>query len=305
VRRYGRYRVETSREDKVLFPDAGLTKGDLIDYHEAVADALLPHLRDRALVLQRFPDGIGAEGFYQKQVPPSHPAWLATTRVSKADGGHQDLALVGNRAGLAWLADQACITLHAWPARRDRPHHPDQLVFDLDPPGDDFAAARRAAHRVGDLLAELELPAFAKLTGSKGVHVVVPLDRSADFDAVRAFARDAASLLVGRHPEALTVEQRKRKRGGRLYLDVGRNAYAQTVVAPYSVRARPGAPVAAPIEWSELDDRDLDARRWTVRNVLQRLGQRDDPWRGLGRHARSLAKARRRLDALREETPSP
>jgi len=296
-RRYGPYTIDTSHEDKILFPDLGLTKGELVDYYDAVAEAMLPHLRGRALALQRFPDGIDADGFYQKQVGAHFPEWIETTRVAKADGGHQDLVVCANRATLVYLADQATITLHPWLSRCDRPDHPDRLIFDLDPADDDFAAVRAAAGHVRALLAELGLPCFAMLTGSRGLHVVVPLDRSEPFDAVRGFARDVAGRLAARHPCTLTTEQRKARRGGRLYLDVGRNAWAQTAVAAYSVRARAGAPVAAPIDWGELGERGLDARRWTVRNVLRRLGQRDDPWKGLARRGRSLAAARRRLGA--------
>lgn len=298
------HEIELSNPDKVLFPDAGITKGDLVDYYESVADAMLPHLRRRALVLQRFPDGIVGEGFYQKQAGDYFPSWIQTTRVSKADGSQQDLVVCDKRATLAYLANQACITLHAWLCRKDRPDHPDQLVVDLDPPGEDFAAVRSAARWLRALLEqELELPTFVKVTGSRGLHVAVPLDRSEGFDAVRGFARDVSSLLAARHPDALTTEQRKSKRRGRLYLDVGRNAYAQTAVAPYAVRAKPGAPVAAPIDWDELDTDGLHARTFTVRNVLRRLGQRDDPWKGISRRARSLKRARRRLAALAEDEP--
>lgn len=297
TRRYGRYVVETSRDEKRLFSDPELTKRDLADYYEAIAGAMLPHLRDRAVVMQRFPDGIGSEGFYQKQVGGHFPKWIATTRVSTREGS-QELVVCRNRATLVYLADQAVTTLHAWLSRIDRPDHPDQLVFDLDPPDDDFSRVRRAAFQLRDLLDELELPGFLKLTGSSGLHVVVPLDRSEPFDPVRAFARDAAALLAARHPDALTTEQRKNKRRGRLYLDVGRNAYGQTAVAAYAVRPLRGAPVAAPITWEELGRRGLHARSHTVRNVLRRLAQREDPWKGMARRARSLEPARRRLSAL-------
>jgi bifunctional non-homologous end joining protein LigD len=297
TRRYGRLTVETSREEKVFFPDTGLTKGDLVDYYEAVAGAMLPHLRGRPLVVERFPDGLRGEGFYQKQVPDHFPDWIHTTRVRTA-AGHQELVVCDNLATLVYLADQACLTFHPWLSRADRPDRPDQLVVDLDPPGDDFETARRAAFRLRDLLDELELPAWPKLTGSKGIHVVVPLDRSEDFDAVRGFAREAMAVLAARHPDSLTMEQRKNKREGRLFLDVGRNAWAQTAVAPYAVRPLPGAPVATPVDWEELGARDLDSRSYTVRNVLRRLGQRDDPWAGMRRHARSLRTARGRLERM-------
>jgi bifunctional non-homologous end joining protein LigD len=300
-RRHGRCVVETSNEDKVLFPRDGITKGALIDYYERVADRILPHLRARPLVVQRFPDGIGAPGFYQKQVSGHLPDWITTARVRlRGAGGTQELAVCDRKATLAWLANQACITLHPWLSRADRPNRPDLLVVDLDPPGDAFEPARHAALWVRALFDDLGLPSFPKLTGSRGVHVVVPLDRRADFDAVRAFARDAMALLAARHPDAVTLMQRKAKRRGRLYLDVGRNAWAQTAVAPYAVRALPGAPVAVPLAWEELERKGIGARDYSVRNVFRRLAQHEDPWAGMRRHASSLDAARRRLDRLRD-----
>jgi bifunctional non-homologous end joining protein LigD len=302
VRRYGRRSVETSNEDKVLFPEAELTKGGLIDYYERMAEHILPHLEDRALVVQRFPDGIHADGFYQKQVGDYFPDWITTVEVEVgSEGGTQELVVCDRKATLGYLANQACIALHPWLSRRDRLDHPDVLVIDLDPPKDDFEAARRAALRVRDLFEEeLELPCYAKLTGSKGVHVAVPLDRSEDFDAVRAFARAAMELLARRHPDELTTEQRKSKRRGRLYLDAGRNAYAQTAVAPWSLRPLPEAPVAAPVAWRQLERGELGPRDYTAANVFRRIANRDDPWADLRRRRRSLGSARARLERLRE-----
>jgi bifunctional non-homologous end joining protein LigD len=264
-----------------------------------VAPHLLPWLRERPLVLQRFPDGIRAQGFYQKQVAEHFPDWIPTVRVEKSGGETQDLVVCDARATLAYLANLGCVTLHPWLSRADRLHHPDQLIVDLDPPGGDFGPVRSAARACRELLDELGLPAYLKTTGSKGVHLVVPLDRSDDFDAVREFARDAMEVLAARQPGALTTEVRKIKRAGRIYLDVARNAYAQTAVAPYAVRPLPGAPVATPIAWSELGR--VEARSFTVRNVLRRLGQREDPWKGMARRARGLGAARRRLARLRGE----
>lgn len=301
TRRYGRRTIDTSNEDKVLFPEAGLTKGALIDYYERIADEILPHLRERPLVLQRFPDGIGEDGFYQKQVGDYFPDWITTVRVDvSSSNGHQELVVCDAKATLGYLANQACITLHAWLSRTDRIDHPDMLVVDLDPPGvKDFEAARAAALRVRALLEdELEVACFAKLTGSKGVHVVAPLDGSADFDTVRGFASDAMSLLAARHPDALTTEQRKNKRQGRVYLDVGRNAYGQTAVAPWSVRPLPEAPVAATVPWSDLEQSGIGPRDFTVQNVFRKIANRADPWSGWRRRARSIAPARERLDRL-------
>ena len=304
TRRFGRYTVETSNEEKLLFPGDGITKGDVLDYYDGAAEGLLRSLERRPLAVERYPDGIEREGFHQKQVAASAPAWIDRVRVSKRDGGFQELPVCGNRATLAYLGNQACLELHPWLSRRDRPERPDQLVFDLDPPDAGFAPVRVAARRVRRLLEELGLPVFAKLSGSRGLHVVVPLDRSEAFDDVRAFARDAASLLARRHADELTTEQRIAKRRGRLYLDVGRNAWAQTAVAAWSLRARPGAPVAMPIRWDELRDARLDARAFDRGRALRRLASDGDPWRGMMRRACSLSRARELLSRLREQAPA-
>ncbi len=297
---FGPYTVETSHEDKVLFPEAGITKGDLVTYYRELAPVMVPYLEERPLTLHRFPDGIGEGGFYQKEAGGYFPDWIERETVKK-EGGTVHHVICNNAATLVYLADQAAITPHPWLSRRDRIRHPDLLVFDLDPPGEGFALVRRAARDLRTLLEELGLAVFVKSTGSKGLHVVAPLDRSEDFDTVRALARDAARVLAARHPDRLTVEVRKEKRKGRLFLDTGRNAYAQTAVAPYAVRALPGAPVAAPLDWEELGDSGLDARTYTLGNLRRRLGQRDDPWKGMMRHARGLGGPRRKLDALLEE----
>lgn len=300
IQRFGPYAFKISNRDKVLFPDSGVTKGDLIDYYRRIGETMLPHLRGRPLTLHRFPDGIGEEGFYQKEISDYFPDWIDRVTVPK-EGGKVTHVLCENVATLAYLANQACITPHIWLSRQDRPRHPDRLVFDLDPPADDFEPVRTSARILARLLDELGLPVFLQTTGSRGIHVVVPLDRSEPFGPVRSFARDLANLLARRHPDRLTVEARKAKRGERVYLDVLRNGYAQTMVAPYSVRARPGAPVATPIEPEELENPDLGSRTYTVQNVFRRLGQKQDPWRGIGRRGRSLTRARERLGRLLAE----
>lgn len=300
-RHFGAITVETSNEDKLLFPADGITKGDLMDYYEAISDRLLPFLRDRPLVMQRFPDGVGAAGFYQKQVAEHFPEWISTVRVARSQGGPQELVVCDKKATLVYLANLACIALHPWLSRTDRLDRPDQLVIDLDPPPDaDFTVVREAARACRALFDELDLPTFVKTTGSHGLHVVVPLDRSTDFESVREFAHDAMALLADRLPDRLTTEVRKAKRAGRVFLDVARNAYAQTAVAPYSVRPRPGAPVATPVAWRELSS--VQAQSYRVANLFRRLAQRDDPWAGWRRRARSLDAAHRRLAKLRAGT---
>ncbi|HVS15100.1 MAG TPA: non-homologous end-joining DNA ligase [Thermoanaerobaculia bacterium] len=302
VERFGPYRVELTHPDKVLFPDAGLTKRGLVDYYRAVADRILPHLSARPLTQQRFPDGVGAEGFYQKEIPDSFPDWVARCRLElrepKAGETHQTQVVCENLATLALLAQHGCVTPHVWTSRCDRLDRPDQVVFDLDPSGDDFDEVRFAARTLHEALDELGLVAYAKTTGSRGVHVHVPLRREHSFDRVRAFARALAERLAGRHPERLTVEQRKAKRAGRLYLDVARNAWGQTVVPPYAVRARGDAPVALPIPWQSLDDGSVGPRSYRVDNVAATLAGRADPWSGFARRARSLARPEGRLAKL-------
>lgn len=300
--RVGRHTVEVTNAGRVLFPESGITKGDLVDYYRRIADRMLPHLEGRPLTLNRYPEGIGRPGFVQQHAADHYPAWVARATVEK-EGGTITHVVADNAATLVYLANQGVVTLHAWLSRVDRPRHPDRLIFDLDPPGDDFEPVRQAARAARALLDELDLPAFLMTTGSSGLHVVVPLDRSADFEAVRDFAREAAGVLADRHPDLLTTEQRKAKRGDRVFLDVMRNTYAHTAVAPYAVRARPGAPVATPLDWDELKDPKLHAGRYTIKNVFRRLAQKEDPWTGLGRRACALAAARRRLDDLRTEAP--
>jgi bifunctional non-homologous end joining protein LigD len=282
----------------LFFPDDGFTKGDLIDYYDRIGDRMLPHLKDRPLMMHRFPDGIAGKDFYHKETPDYFPDWIETVSVKK-EGGRVNHVVCANRATLVYLADQACITPHVWLSRRDRLNHPDRLVFDLDPPGEDFAPVRQAAFYIRDLLDELDLESFLMTTGSRGLHVVVPLNRQDNFDTVRGFAQQLAETLAERHPDELTVEPRKNKRGGRLYLDTARNSYAQTAVAPYSVRAKNGAPVATPLKWHELKNRKLTARTYTINNIFRRLGSEDDdPWQGLNRRGKSLDKAGRKLGEM-------
>ncbi|MDT0396563.1 MULTISPECIES: non-homologous end-joining DNA ligase [Streptomyces] len=299
--RAGRRTLRIHRPGKVLFPGGGgakeYTKGDLVEYHRAVAPYLLPHLRGRPLMLDRRPDGIDGPAFMQKNTPEGYPDWITRTEVAK-EGGTVTHTVCDDTATLLHLVDQASITLHRWLSRTDRIDRPDRLVFDLDPSVDDFETVREAARLLGDLLDELKLPSALMTTGSRGLHVIVPLNAAEGFDDVRAFAREVADTLAAAHPDRFTTAARKKDRGDRLYLDIQRNAYAQTAVAPYTVRALPGAPVAVPISRDELDDPELHARRWTVADAVEQAHA--DPWSHLPRRGRALAPARRRLAALRD-----
>jgi bifunctional non-homologous end joining protein LigD len=246
--------------------------------------------------MQRFPDGIGGEVFFQKQIPDYFPDWIDRVTLAK-EGGRITHALCNDAATMVYLANQVCVP-HLALARADRPRNPDRFILDLDPSDGDFhkvQAAARLAHR---LLVELDLVSFVQTTGSRGLHIVLPLDRRADFSIVKEFAVLLCDELAARAPAALTTEKRKAKRGSRVFLDYLRNDYAQTAVAPYAVRPKPGAPVATPLDWSEVGSVGLTAQKFTMSNLFRRLARKDDPWAGIGRHRQGLARASRRLDAM-------
>ncbi|WP_025737599.1 non-homologous end-joining DNA ligase [Mycobacterium genavense] len=293
-----RIEVEITHPDRVLFPQSGITKRELADYYGEVADTMLPHLKGRALTVQRFPRGISEKGFLQQDFADTLPSWMSGVEVTK-EGGTLVHPLAERPEDLRWLANQNCITLHVWQSRKDRLHNPDRLVFDLDPSDTDFAVVRATAHALAGVLNDLGLARYVQTTGSRGLHVVVPVRPEVDFDTTRQFARDVAELVVADDDAHRTVAARKDKRGGRVYLDVMRNAYAQKAVAPYSVRAREGAPVATPLEWGELDARGLRADRFTIRGIPKRVAGQRDPWADMYRHARSLTGPRAQLAKLR------
>ncbi len=285
----GGRRLTVKNLDKALFPASGgrpqVTKGEVIDYYRRIAETMLPHLKGRPVSLQRCPDGID-DCFFQKDVPDYFPDWIARADLPAEDKTVRYLR-IEEAATLAYIANQAAISLHLGLAPVDRPNHPDRLIFDLDPPDEDFSKVRWAAGVLREAFARLDMPSFVMTTGSRGLHVVVPLDRSADFDSVRGFCRNLAERLADRHPERLTVEQRKDKRGKRIFLDTLRNAFGQTAIAPYSLRTRPGAPIATPIGWDEVGG-ELRPDGWDPHNLFRRLAQKADPWAGMMRHAVKL-----------------
>ena len=289
--------VKLSHPDKVLFPDVGVTKAELADYYRRVVPLMLPHLRGRPISMQRFPAGIGKRGFFHKDIPDYFPAWFERAEMKKS-GGTVTHPIVTSADSLVYLANQNTITPHIWLSRSDKPRRPDRLVIDLDPSRDDFAKVRRAARDIGGLLEELGLPRFAMVTGSRGVHIWVPIRRDRDQKDARAFAEGVASVAEERWPERLTTAFRKDKRDEKILVDVARNGYAQTVVPPYGVRARQSASIAMPIEWSELSDSKLTPDRWTVKNAFRRLDRKRDPWADIQRSAVSLSRAEKLLAKL-------
>jgi bifunctional non-homologous end joining protein LigD len=245
-------------------------------------------------MLQRCPSGIDEECFYQKNVAPYFPSYVKRVSVTKADG-RVTHAVANNAETLTYLADLGCITPHMWLSRTPKLNYPDVMIFDLDPSSDDFRVVREMALGLRDLLRELGLESFPMTTGSRGLHVSVPLDGTDDFEAVRDFARDVAHGLADAYPDIVTTAQLKKARRGRLFVDVMRNAYAQTVVSPYALRAKTGAPVATPLDWSEVDRR-LHSQRFTIRNIFQRLKANGDAWVSIWSDRQSLKRSREILD---------
>jgi len=284
--------------DKLLFPDAGITKGDLAAYYEEVATVMLPHLRGRPVTMERYPAGIGAQGFWQKDVSKGFPPWLTRVNVRKKGGGIVHYPVANDRRALQWMSNQNTITHHVWTSRSPKLDYPDVCVFDLDPSTEDPDAVRTAAIALRGLLAELGLTSWIKTSGSKGFHIIVPVDGRTPANQVVGFAEAAARVFVHRAPDMLTLEFSKADRGGRIYVDTGRNTQGATFAAVYTVRARPGAPVSAPCTWEEVAAARVHPRSFTVTNMRARLKDVGDLWAGIRRQGRSLARPRAKLRRL-------
>lgn len=277
--------------EKVLFPDEGITKGEMASYYEAIAPLMIPHIIGRPVTMERYPSGIGAKGFMHKNVSKGFPEWLERVEAPKKDGTVH-YPVVRDTRSLLWIANQNCITPHVWTSRAPNLYHPDVCVFDLDPMKDDEPEVLRStALRVRQLLADIELNSWVKTSGSKGFHIVVPLDAKARFGEVSRFAHAVAKVLIARHPDTLTQEFAKKDRGDRILLDVGRNGYSATFAAPYAVRPKPGAPVSAPCSWEEIQQGRVGPRTFTLRTMAERVAKVGDVWSDMPERGASLGRA--------------
>jgi bifunctional non-homologous end joining protein LigD len=284
-----------SHPQKVLFPEDGITKGELAEYYERLAPLLLPHIAGRPVTMERFPSGIGEPGFLQKDVSRGFPSWLERVEVPKRGRGMVHYPLGHDTRSLLWVVNQNCITPHVWTSRAPHLWHPDLCVFDFDPAEDDPEALRRGVLGLRQLLRELDLEGWIKTSGSKGFHVAIPLDRKSGFDEVLELAHGIGGLLVERDPEHLTLEFSKTERGGRIFVDVGRNTPSATFAAAYAVRARAGAPVSAPCTWEEVAQGSVHPRSLMLRSMAQRIEAVGDVWADLHRHGYSVAAALKRV----------
>jgi bifunctional non-homologous end joining protein LigD len=284
--------------DKVLFPTDGITKGELASYYQSIAPLMLPHISGRPLTMERYPSGIGEKGFWQKDVSKGFPEWLERIEVPKKNGVVHH-PLVNDERSLLWAVNQNTITPHVWVSRVPRLRHPDVCVFDLDPSRDDEPDELLAAVLgVRDLLANLGLRTWVKTSGSKGFHILVPLDGKTTTGTVARFAHAVGALLIERDPEHLTQEFSKADRAGRILVDTGRNGYSATFAAPYAVRAKAGAPVSAPCTWEDIERGKVAPRSFTLRSLVARGANAQDPWSDMLTSGQELGPAVEKLKQL-------
>lgn len=292
----GGQRVAISNRDKVLFPESGITKGEYVGYYERIAPFMLAHIRDRPLSMERFPEGIGGEMFYQKEVPAYFPDFVERINVKSDDGPSKLYATAVNGATIVYLANMVTIP-HIWMSCTADLRQPDRIVWDLDPMNVSFEKVKVGAKLLRYLLGELGIDGYPMLTGSRGIHVVAFLRPEYDVEAIFHFTKSVAQLITRKLPQVFTTAYTKSKRGKKIYVDYHRNVYAQTAVAPYSVRAIEGAPIAFPITWDDLDDDALEARSFTIRNVFERIDTAGVSWIDI-EHIEDFESARERVDDL-------
>lgn len=293
-------KLELTNLDKILFPASGMTKLDLINYYQSIAPIILPWLHNRALSLFRFPDGITGQKFFQKNTPDYFPSWIKRFKVTLKSIDKFDLySVCNNLETLIYLANYVCVP-HVWLSKIDKLNLPDRLIFDLDPgKKDGFEQVRILALELHLFLTKLGLKPFAMLTGSTGVHVIVPIKRTKSFDDVRLFAKQVAQLFVKKAPDLYTQEMNIAKRQERVFIDVLRNGFGATVVAPYAVRDHEGAPVATPISWDEMHEKSLNSQRYNMTNILKKIADEPDPWHNFEKAAVSLTEPIKKLAKIK------
>lgn len=292
--------IEISHPDKCLFPQAGLSKQDVAHYYQRIAGSMLPWARDRPLTFKIYPDGIDQDGFFNKNAPDHFPDFIRRIEVplKSKDRASTLMAAADAPSDLVYFAGQNVIEVHAALATADSLNRPDQLIFDLDPSDGDFDKVRTVARQCLEIIGRLGLNVFLKLTGSRGLHLHIPLRPKAEFSELKPLAQRIAECVVEACPDVATLEKRKDDRKDKVFVDYLRNDTGQTAIVPYSLRAHPGAPVAVPIRRDELDKASLEPDGYSPQNVFQRLGQIKDPWEHYSRHRISYDRLRKAVDPL-------
>src|SRR3954462_2810221 len=296
--------VKLSSPDRVLYPEDGVTKGDLFDYYEKVGSTVVRHLENRPLTMTRYPHGIYGEAFFPQQAPKPLPSWIPTrqfrTWPREGESRLVVFALVNSPEAVLFMVQHNCIDMNAWSSRIDKPDRPDFVLFDLDPPDDGFELAIEVAHLIRELLDEVGLPGYVKTSGADGIHVVAPIVRRASFEQTYNFAEQASRLLEQRHPGKVTTEWLKKKRQGGLVAH-RQNGHGKTIASVYSVRPKPGAPVSTPLRWDELTP-GVRPRDFTMEVALERIEQHGDLFAPVLAEARPLAAAAKKLERLGSES---
>lgn len=284
--------IPLTNTDKILFPKSKITKQEVIDYYLWVSKWMLPLIKNRPISMHRFPSGIDKEGFFQKNISDYFPKWVGSHKIKTREKGKIEMVVCNDKPTLIYLANQACITPHIWLSTIDKIDYPDRMIFDLDPPGKDFKEVMEGAKIIHELLDHLGLSSYPMTTGSKGLHIVIPIKKEVDFTEVRMIAKDIASLLCEKMPKMFTTEQRKNKRKGRIFIDYLRNAYGQTGVAPFAIRAIEGAPIAMPLSWQELKG-SLHSQSYNIKNIKKKA---TSPWKGM--RGSSIKSAQKKLEKI-------
>lgn len=293
----GSYIIDITNKEKIYFPKDNITKDDLIDYYVKISTYMLKHIKDRPIMMQRFPEGILGQSFYQKNSADYFPSWIKTIKIPKSDG-YTNFVLCQNTATLIYLANLGTITFHTWLSRFNALDNPDKLIFDLDPSTTDFSKVIKLALLLKELLEQTGLTPYVMTTGSHGLHVVVPIIPKVDFKYSKMFADNCANILLKQHPELVTLQLRKDKRENKIFIDTLRNQFGATAVAPYSVRPYPKAPIATPLEWHELQDPKLKSQTYNIVNIFDRLEKLEDPWKDIFKKKKSLTAAWAKLEKI-------
>src|SRR3990167_338078 len=286
IKKIDNHTIELSNLNKVIFPKSAITKDDVISYYDKIAQYFLPHVKNHLIVMRRFPDGITTDGFYQKQIPSYFPTWISYEKIELKKGDDQELVLIDKAATLVYLANQAVLEFHSWLSSVKDIHKPDKIVFDLDPSGNDLKILRLAAKKLKKIIENHGLKPFLMTTGSRGYHIITPIIPEHTFEKVHNFVKHISHTLSTEYNDHFTVEISKSKRKGRVFIDYLRNSYGQTSVAPYSLRAKEGAPVATPIDWSELSK--TEPQKYNLKNIFKRLSRKKDPWVDFEKSAKKL-----------------
>lgn len=286
--------MEISNPDKKIFPAVPATKKDIAEYYGFIAPYMLPHIKGRPLTLERFPDGIESVGFIQQNLPDYFPPWIHRIDIER---GKKVVKMLEchTKSALLYVANQAGICIHSWLSLEKHLDQPDLMIFDLDPPGQDFSSVVKGALEIRKLADALEAPTYLMTTGSKGVHVLIPIKPQKKFDEVRNLAEIIGYILCSLNPDLFTMEIRKAKRKGKVLIDCFRNSYGQTTIAPYSLRSLKNAPIAIPLHWDELHRKATHAQMCTIKNIRKRVENTEDPWKDKFSHRISLKKFQERL----------